>query len=139
MILSRLIRTLRWLSACRFRPAVWAASRSSRVSSACWRWTGRNSAVVWKSGQVRQALGCGQSCWGGRPQYPFGRVSAARDSRCLTHSALRSQPAGRSRGADLRGRLGSGSSVQTRPGSSCRACARRRPSWLGWRGRAGVG
>ena len=26
------------------------------------------SGVVWKSGQVRQALGCGQSCCGGRPQ-----------------------------------------------------------------------
>ncbi len=24
--------------------------------------------VVWKSGQVRQAFGCGQSCWAGRPQ-----------------------------------------------------------------------
>ena len=25
-------------------------------------WTRRNCAVAWKSGQVRQALGCGQSC-----------------------------------------------------------------------------
>ena len=68
-------------------PAACAASSSSRVSCACWWCTGRNSAVVWKSGQVKQALGCGQSCCGGRPQYPFGRTSAARANRCLTHSA----------------------------------------------------
>lgn len=45
-----------------------AAASSSRACWACCRWTGRNCAVVWKSGQVRQALGCGQSCCGGRPQ-----------------------------------------------------------------------
>src|ERR1039457_6998378 len=32
------------------------------------RWICRNSGVVWKSGQVRQAFGCGQSCCAGRPQ-----------------------------------------------------------------------
>jgi hypothetical protein len=39
-----------------------------RLTVAWRRWVPRNSGVVWKSGQVRQALGWGQSCWGGRPQ-----------------------------------------------------------------------
>ena len=68
MMRSRWPSTPRWLSARRRCPSASAASMSWRVSSAWWRWMGRNSTVVWKSGQVRQALGCGQSCWGGRPQ-----------------------------------------------------------------------
>ena len=39
-----------------------------RLVAACRRWICRNTGVVWKSGQVRQALGCGQSCWAGRAQ-----------------------------------------------------------------------
>jgi hypothetical protein len=48
-----------------------AAESSSRIGRACWRWTGRNSAVVWKSKRVTNAWGAGSpAAAGGRlPQH----------------------------------------------------------------------
>ena len=56
MIFSKFASTLRWLAAWRWRPVASAPLSSARVVSACWRWTGKNSTAVWKSGHVRQAL-----------------------------------------------------------------------------------
>ena len=68
MIASRLAWTRRRLLASRAWPLASAWAMRRRLVWACRRWIGRNTGVVWKSGQVRQALGCGQSCWAGRAQ-----------------------------------------------------------------------
>jgi len=68
MIRSRLAWTRRRFSARRCWPLASAWAMRRRLVAACRRWICKNTGVVWKSGQVRQALGCGQSCWAGRAQ-----------------------------------------------------------------------
>lgn len=68
MMRSRLSCTWRRLAARRVWPLASARVIRRRLTVDWRRWVSRNSGVVWKSGQVRQALGWGQSCWGGRPQ-----------------------------------------------------------------------
>src|SRR3954462_14169718 len=67
-------------------------SCSVRVSWA--RCAGRNSIVVRKLSQVRQAFGCGQVCCSGRPQEPLGSVCLARARFSMAHAASESGPLG---------------------------------------------
>src|SRR6266568_5925905 len=94
MIFSRLPATCWFICAIRVWPRASAAEMISSVV-ACWaRCWGRNSAVVTKSGQVRQALACGQVLASGSPQKPFGRAWVARPRRCLAQAASASGPSG---------------------------------------------
>jgi len=55
---------------------------------------GQELDVVRNIGQVRQALACGQLCWTGKPQNPFGSAWVARPRRCLAQAASASGPSG---------------------------------------------
>jgi len=68
MILVRLSAVRVFISTSRNCPRCCARSMMPRVSSSCSRCCGRNSGVVMKTGQVRQALACGQLCCSGKPQ-----------------------------------------------------------------------
>ena len=57
MIFSRFAWTGRRLAASRVWPLASARVINCRLVAAWRRWMSRNSGVVWKSGQVRQALG----------------------------------------------------------------------------------
>jgi len=92
MMASRLVSTVRFISARRVWPSVSARVISSRVASSCWWCCGRNSAVVTNSGQVRQASVCGHDFCYGRPQYPLGRAIFARDRFCFIQAASASGP-----------------------------------------------
>jgi hypothetical protein len=62
----------------------------STAVRSCWsRWVGRNSGVVWKSGQVRQAFGCGQSCCGaGRRSSWAGKLTGRENVGAMTFVCL---------------------------------------------------
>lgn len=68
MMVSRLVSTVRFISARRVWPSVLARVISVRVSSSCLRCWGRNAAVVMNTGQVRHALACGHDLCSGKPQ-----------------------------------------------------------------------
>jgi transposase InsO family protein len=87
MMRSRLPRTCSFISTTRACPAAFAVSIRVRVSRRCLWCSGRNSGVVMNSGQVRQALACGQSFCSGSPQYPLGRACLARASWSLSQTA----------------------------------------------------
>jgi hypothetical protein len=56
-----------------------SASPISLLVARSWaRCSARKSGAVMNTGQVRQALPCGQLCWSGRPQYLLGSAMVAR-------------------------------------------------------------
>jgi len=88
---------------------------------------------------VRQAFGCGQSCWGGRPQKPFGRLAWIRPRRCSPTRRLRSARRHRSRALRQRYSPGVRSSRRTLAAASCRAAVHTGRSCPHSHGRTGAG